>query len=149
MEDKSTVRFRLVSIDNETINQKFNEIISEKINEHTIKFQFKIKTIIKLSEDTIIVIPSLRYLFDNQMIFEASADFNFSIDTLGEAIEVDKDNKKINVKANIFPSIIGAAYSTLRGIAFVRSQNTPLSKYPAPLIEIDTLLSKNGISVID
>lgn len=149
MEDKTNVKFRLVSIEGETIKQDFSDNALKNIEEQSLKFQYKIRTVIKMSEDTIIVIPSIRYSYNEKVIFESSAEFVYSIRTLAAAIDVDKENKKINVKSNIFPSLLGAAYSTLRGMSFVRSQETPLSKFPAPMVEVDTLLNRNGISVID
>jgi hypothetical protein len=55
----------------------------------------------------------------------------------------------INVKADIFPSLLGTAYNSLRGIIYVRTIGTPIAKYPIPMIEVKTLVEKNGISVVD
>ncbi len=149
MEEKATVRFRLVSIDNESIKQNFNKDVPKSLNEQTLKFQYKISTVIKMSEDVIVVIPSMRYLYDDDVIFEASAEFVYAVRTLAAAIDVDKENRKINVKSNIFPSLLGASYSTLRGMAFARTKETPLARFPAPMVEVDALLGRNGISVVD
>ena len=149
MEEKANVKFRLVSIENERINKDFDNVTTENINGQELKFQYKVGTVIKMSEDTIVVIPSLRYLYNDKVIFEASSEFVYSIQTLATAIDIDRENKRINVKSNIFPSLLGSAYSTLRGISFVEAKDTPLAKYPAPMVEINTLLSKNGISIVE
>ncbi len=149
MEEKINVRFRLVSIENEVYKQNFSEVTSENINESALKFQYKIRTVIKMSEDIIVVIPSMRYLYKGNVIFETSAEFVYSIQTLAVAIDVDKENNKIIVKSNFFRSLLGTAYSTLRGMLFVRTQETPLAKFPAPLVNVDTLVSKSGTSLID
>ena len=149
MEDKINVRFRLVSIENEVNKQDFNRVTPGDIEEQALKFQFKIETVIKMSKDIIVVIPSMRYLYNNKVIIESSAEFVYAIKTLAVAIDVDKENNEIIVKSNILPSLLGAAYNTLRGMIFVRIQDTPLAKFPAPLVETEILLSKSGISVID
>lgn len=149
MEEKTNIKFKLVSIDNEAVNQNFGSNGVADIKEQELKFQYKIETVIKMSEDIIVVVPSIRSVYNNDVVFEASAEFVYSVQTLAAAIDVDKENRKINVKSNIFPSLLGAAYSTLRGMAFIRSQETPLASFPAPMIEVDTLLNRNGISVVD
>ena len=53
------------------------------------------------------------------------------------------------MKVNIFPTLLSAAYSSLRGIVYARTLATPLEKYPIPIIDINTLLSKNGISIVE
>lgn len=102
-----------------------------------------------MSENIVVAIPSIRYTYNDTIIFETSAEFVYSVLTLSDAITVDKEKKKINVKSDIFHSIIGSSYSTLRGMAFIRIKNTPVAKFPAPLIGINTLLQRNGITVID
>ncbi len=149
MEVRTNVKFKLVSIENEIMNKDFGKDILENIDEQVLKFQYKMATVIKMSEDIIIVIPSFRYLYNDKVVFEASAEFIYSIRTLAAALDIDRDNRKINVKSDIFPSLLGTSYSTLRGMAFERMLQTPLAKYPAPVIEVDTLLNRNGISVED
>lgn len=149
MEDSINIKLKLVSIENETVERNFDKYSVNDIDVHALKFQYKINTIIKMSENIVVVIPSMRYTYNDTIIFETSAEFVYSILTLSAAINIDKENKKINVKSDIFPSIIGPAYSTLRGMAFIRAKDTPVAKFPAPLIGIDTLIQRNGITVID
>ena len=88
-------------------------------------------------------------MFEGAVLFESSAEFNYSVLSLDTVMDVDKENKKLNMKVNIFPALLGAAYSSLRGIVYARTLTTPLEKYPLPMIDINTLLSKNGISVME
>ncbi|MDD5891766.1 MAG: hypothetical protein PUC72_04435 [Bacteroidales bacterium] len=147
MEDKVNVKFRLVSIDNEHYTSNFEGIVLNSIPEDRLKFQYKIETIIQMSKGNILVIPSIRYSYENHELLVASAVFTYSVLNLDNAIIVDKENQRINVKADFFPSLVGAAYSTLRGIVYARTSGTPLAKYPLPMIEVKTLVEKNGISV--
>lgn len=149
MEDPNNIKFRLVSISNEKTTTIPGDVDLASISEESLQFQYKIGTIIKFAENTITVVPSIRYMFEGTVLFESSAEFNYSVLSLDTVIDVDKENKKLNMKVNIFPALLGAAYSSLRGIVYARTLTTPLEKYPLPMIDINTLLSKNGISVME
>lgn len=149
MEDPNNIKFRLVSISNEKTTTIPGDVDLASISEESLQFQYKIGTIIKFAENTITVVPSIRYMFEGAVLFESSAEFNYSVLSLDTVMDVDKENKKLNMKVNIFPALLGAAYSSLRGIVYARTLTTPLEKYPLPMIDINTLLSKNGISVIE
>lgn len=149
MEDPNNIKFRLVSISNEKTSTIPGDVDLASISEESLQFQYKIGTIIKFAENTITVVPSIRYMFEGAVLFESSAEFNYSVLSLDTVMDVDKENKKLNMKVNIFPALLGAAYSSLRGIVYARTLTTPLEKYPLPMIDINTLLSKNGISVME
>ena len=149
MEDPNNIKFRLVSISNEKTTTIPGDVDLASISEESLQFQYKIGTIIKFAENTITVVPSIRYMFEGAVLFESSAEFNYSVLSLDAVMDVDKENKKLNMKVNIFPILLGAAYSSLRGIVYARTLTTPLEKYPLPMIDINTLLSKNGISVTE
>lgn len=149
MEDPNNIKFRLVSISNEKTTTIPGDVNLASISEESLQFQYKIETIIKFAENTITVVPSIRYMFEGAVLFESSAEFNYSVLSLDAVMDVDKENKKLNMKVNIFPALLGAAYSSLRGIVYARTLTTPLEKYPLPMIDINTLLSKNGISVME
>lgn len=149
MEDPNNINFRLVSISNEKTTTIPGDVDLASISEESLQFQYKIGTIIKFAENTITVVPSIRYMFEGAVLFESSAEFNYSVLSLDTVMDVDKENKKLNMKVNIFPALLGAAYSSLRGIVYARTLTTPLEKYPLPMIDINTLLSKNGISVME
>lgn len=149
MEDPNNIKFRLVSISNEKTTTIPGDVDLASISEESLQFQYKIGTIIKFAENTITVVPSIRYMFEGAVLFESSAEFNYSVLSLDAVMDVDKENKKLNMKVNIFPALLGAAYSSLRGIVYARTLTTPLEKYPLPMIDTNTLLSKNGISVME
>ena len=149
MEDPNNIKFRLVSISNEKTTTIPGDVDLASISEEALQFQYKIGTIINYAENTITVVPSIRYMFEGAVLFESSAEFNYSVLSLDAVMDVDKENKKLNMKVNIFPVLLGAAYSSLRGIVYARTLTTPLEKYPLPMIDINTLLSKNGISVME
>ncbi|MCI1785590.1 MAG: hypothetical protein LKI59_05575 [Bacteroidales bacterium] len=147
MEGKINVKYKLLAITDEHCFSKFDDQDLTGLNGGTLKFQYKINTIIKMSEDAILVIPGVKFSFADKVVFEESAVFNYSIPNLDGIVVVDKENQRINVKADIFPSLIGTAYNSLRGIVYMRTIGTPLAAYPVPMIEVNTLVEKNGISV--
>ena len=116
MEDPNNIKFRLVSIANEKTTAIPEGVDLSSISEESLQFQYKIGTVIKLAENTITVVPSIRYMFGGAVLFESCAEFIYSVLSLDAVMDVDKENKKLNMKVNIFPTLLGAAYSSLRGI---------------------------------
>lgn len=149
MENIVNIRFRLASIEQEKLTLNIQDIDVAKFDDNQLKFQYKIETLIQISKNTILVKPSIRYLYEEEILLEGSVVLNFSIDNLFAVIVVDKENQTINTKADILPTFISTAYSTLRGIVYARSSEIFLSKYPVPMIELATLVQKNGITVED
>lgn len=148
MENSDNVRFRLVSIENEEMKLWFNRLAPDDLNDRNLKFHYKIGTVIKLSEDSVVVVPSVRYTCMDNVILESSAEFVYSIQSLSAAMDVDRENKRILVKSNIFPSLLSSSFSTLRGMVHARMKDTPLAGFPVPIVGVDMLMRKNGISVI-
>lgn len=149
MEDPKNIKFRLLSITNEKTTSSLEGKVFSSITEGALQFQYKIKTVFKLTENTITVIPSIRYLLGDTALLESCAEFNFAVVSLDAVMDVDKENKKLSMKVNIIPTLLSSAYSSLRGIVYARTLATPLEKYPVPMVDIDTLLSKNGISILE
>ena len=148
MEYPNNIKFKLISIINERTSTIPEDADFSSITEESLQFQYKIGTVVKLKENTITVIPNIRYIFGDNVLLESCAEFIYSVVSLDSVVDVDQENKKLNMKVNILPTLLGAAYSSLRGIVYARTLATPLEKYPVPMIGIDTLLSKNGIAVI-
>lgn len=149
MENIVNIRFKLASIEQEKLTLNIQDIDVAKFDDNQLKFQYKIETLVQISKNTILVKPSIRYLYKETRLLELTVVLNFSIDNLSAVIEVDKENQTINTKADILPTFVSTAYSTLRGIVYARSSEIFLSKYPIPMIEVATLVQKNGITVED
>ncbi|MGN0201399.1 MAG: hypothetical protein ACI399_00650 [Candidatus Cryptobacteroides sp.] len=147
MEERENVRFRLVSIEDVQLKSDYDGFDFSSLDENKLKFQFKIETILRFSKELITVIPSIRYTYEKRVLLEADAVFNYAVQNMGAAITVDKENQQVNVKADLFPSLLGAAYNSLRGIVYANTGESGLRRYPLPLIEVRTLVEKNGISV--
>ena len=149
METRTNIRYKIHSIAENCCILNIDKINVSDINEESLRFQYKIETLIKMSENIILVTPSIRFILGDTTILEVSATISYDVQTLDEAFSVDKENHKINIKADILPSFVGASYSTLGGIVYAKTVGTPLAQYPIPMIEITTLMNKNAISVED
>ena len=149
METKNNIKYRIDSINQEEFSLNIEGVDLSNMNDLTLKFQYKMETLLKMNEDLILVKPSVRLLYNKSPVLTASVIVSYSVQTLEDAFSIDRDNQQINIKADILPAFIGAAYSTLRGIVYVRTVDTPLATYPIPMIELQTLISKNAISVED
>ena len=147
METKNNIKYRIDSISKEEFSLNIEGVDLSNMNDLTLKFQYKMETLLKMNEDLILVKPSVRLLYNESPVLTASVIVSYSVQTLDNAFSIDRDNQQINIKADILPSFIGAAYSTLRGIVYARTIDTPLATYPIPMIELQTLISKNAISV--
>lgn len=147
METKNNIKYRIDSINQEEFSLNIEGVDLSNMNDLTLKFQYKMETLLKMNEDLILVKPSVRLLYNESPVLTASVIISYSVQTLDNAFSIDRDNQQINIKADILPSFIGAAYSTLRGIVYARTIDTPLATYPIPMIELQTLISKNAISV--
>ena len=146
-ETKNNIKYRIDSINQEEFSLNIEGVDLSNMNDLTLKFQYKMETLLKMNEDLILVKPSVRLLYNESPVLTASVIVSYSVQTLDNAFSIDRDNQQINIKADILPSFIGAAYSTLRGIVYARTIDTPLATYPIPMIELQTLISKNAISV--
>lgn len=149
MDTKANIKYRILSISEEKFTLNIDKINVSDLNEESLRFQYKIETLIKMSENLIHITPSIRFILGDTTILEVSATVSFDVQTLDIAFSVDKENHKINIKADILPSFVGASYSTLRGIVHAKTADTPLAQYPIPMIEMQTLMNKNAISVED
>lgn len=147
MEENVNIKVVLSSIEQVEVVSRIDDIDVATFEVARLKFQYKVETMIRPAKNAILVKVSIRYLYEEKQLLYASAVLNFSVNNLSSAIVIDKENLTISTRADIFPSLVGTAYSTLRGIVYDRTGDTFLSKYPMPMVEVATLVSKNGISV--
>lgn len=147
METKNNIKYRIDSIGKEEFSLNIEGVDLSNINDLTLKFQYKIETLLKMKDNLILVKPSVRLLYNDSPVLTASVVVSYNVQTLENAFSIDQENQQINIKADILPDFIGASYSTLRGIVYARTIETPLATFPIPMIKTHTLISKNAISV--
>ncbi|MBO4427579.1 MAG: hypothetical protein J5771_03750 [Bacteroidales bacterium] len=149
MMDSNNVRYKLVSISDEKTANNLEGIVSGQLSEETLKFQYRIETVVKTEDNLIVVVPSVRYLLNDSVIFKSSVRLSYSVAPIDTVIDVDRVNKRLNLKVDIIPTLLVCSYNTLRGIVYSHTLSTPLEKFPIPLVGVVELLEKNGISVED
>ena len=149
MGTSANIKYKLSSIEIVKFEMNASDNTLLDISSDSLKFQYKIETLIKMSANIIGVKSSIRFTYNETTILEVSAIINYNIDSLQEVFSVDKENHKLTSKVDILPTFVATSYSTLRGIVYAKTAETPLSKYPIPMIEMQTLMNRNAISVED
>lgn len=149
MGTSANIKYKLSSIEIVKFEMNASDNTLLDISSDSLKFQYKIETLIKMSANIIGVKSSIRFTYNETTILEVSAITNYNIDSLQEVFSVDKENHKLTSKVDILPTFVATSYSTLRGIVYAKTAETPLSKYPIPMIEMQTLMNRNAICVED
>lgn len=149
MGTSANIKYKLSSIEIVKFKMNASDNTLLDISSDSLKFQYKIETLIKISANIIGVKSSIRFTYNETTILEVSAIINYNIDSLQEVFSVDKENHKLTSKVDILPTFVATSYSTLRGIVYAKTAETPLSKYPIPMIEMQTLMNRNAICVED
>lgn len=147
MEKNLTIKYRIEDIEMAECSLKLGNINLSDMNIETLKFQYKIETHIEMNKNLIHIKPSIKFIFKGKKLLLLSIIVNYNVQKLTEVFSIDNENHNIDMKVNILPTFLAASYSTLRGVVYVKTLGTPLEKYPIPLINIDTLMDKNGITV--
>lgn len=147
METRKNIKYRIASINENKLVKSIDNVEFIQITEESLKFQFKIDTLIKMSDNIIEVTPAIRYIIDNNCILEASATITFEVQTLDHVFVIDREKQEIKSTCDILSSFVEASFSTLRGIVYTTSKGTLLERFPMPMIDIHTLMAKNAVNV--
>ena len=77
MENITNIRFRLASIEQEKSTLNIQDIDVDNFDDKQLKFQYKIETLIQMSKNTILVKPSIRYLYEEKtLLVDANRNLN-------------------------------------------------------------------------
>ena len=66
METRKNIKYRIASINENKLVKSIDNVEFIQITEESLKFQFKIDTLIKMSDNIIEVTPANRYIIDNK-----------------------------------------------------------------------------------
>lgn len=147
MEKEKPINIKLFNVEElRTVNNCGGKDLAG-LSEDTLVFQFKVNAIMNLSKDTIAIFMAIRYKYENAELFQAESKMVFVVNPLNEIITRDDGKNTITFSYDIMPTLVGASYSTLRGIVFKETQNEPLEKFPLPLMPMKALIEKCIISV--
>ena len=149
METKFNVHFKLVSI----IDGKYERHIAEKdlssLTGDTLQFMWKVATEVNVSSGTVMVLIGVRYKYLNEELVTLEHAYTYEIPDLKDIVDIDAETNTVTFKIDILPTLVAASYSTSRGIAYERVKDTELASYPVPMISMDVLMSKNGLSLTE
>lgn len=147
MEKEKPINIKLLSVEELRTVNNFGGKDLAGLSEDTLVFQFKVNATINQSTDTIAIFMAIRYKYENAELFQAESKTVFAINSLNEIITRDDTKNTITFSYDIMPTLVGASYSTLRGIVFKETQNEPLEKFPMPLLPMKVLVEKCTITV--
>ena len=73
--------------------------------------------------------------------------FVFRIDNMTRFVIIDKNNNRLNFKADLIPTFLNVAIGGLRGVLYEKTKGSVLSKYPLPLVDMRDVMKWNTFHV--
>lgn len=147
METQKTINIRLLSINGEQVINSIGKKDLSGLNEDNLVYQFKNETSLNLSDDLVTVTSGMRYVYNQNELFQVGASVTFKVLNLKDFVAQDEEKSTITFAFNFLPTLISAAIGVLRGILFKETKGTELEKYPMPLLPVDLLMEKNVVTV--
>lgn len=144
METKNRINFSLLSINEEKFEIEDNLVIPD----NPLAVQYLIESEIRPESDSIYVRTGIRYLIDKDVICECILGMHFAIENFKSVISIDEESKRINFSSNLMPTFWGITYGALRGVLFEKVKNTPMERFPLPLISMEQLEKMNHFRVV-
>lgn len=115
------------------------EIDRDKLN---VKMGFKFHP--NINEESLSI--SVRVYYNYDIEGETRKIMSIEIVSLFKIVDIDKHielgETKFNDKSNIIPSLLNIAFGSTRGYLAAKVAGTILAKYPLPLMDADSILSK-------
>lgn len=147
MEKEKSINIKLLSVEETGIFNNCGGKDLTDLSEDVLTFQFKVDATVNLAKETIAINMAIRYRYENADLFQAESRTVFVVNSLDEMITRDDSKNTITFSFDIVPTLVGASYSTLRGIVYKETKNGPLEKYPLPLMPMKVLVDKCVFSV--
>lgn len=108
-----------------------------QFQEQLLQIEFNMTTSLTLNQNMFHLEVIVKYRHQDSTLLEVGALFNFEIIQLS-SILITKNNKSL-VPENILMNMVNIAIGTLRGIMFLKTQNTILEKFVLPLLPADAI----------
>lgn len=147
METQKTINIRLLCINGEQVINSIGKKDLSGLNEDNLVYQFKNETLLNLSDDLVTVTSGMRYVYNQNELFQVGASVTFKVLNLKDFVAQDEEKSTITFAFNFLPTLISAAIGVLRGILYKETKGTELEKYPMPLLPVDLLMEKNVVTV--
>lgn len=147
METQKTINIRLLCINGEQVINSIGKKDLSGLNEDNLVYQFKNETLLNLSDDLVTITSGMRYVYNQNELFQVGASVTFKVLNLKDFVAQDEEKSTITFAFNFLPTLISAAIGVLRGILYKETKGTELEKYPMPLLPVDLLMEKNVVTV--
>lgn len=147
METQKTINIRLLCINGEQVINSIGKKNLSGLNEDNLVYQFKNETLLNLSDDLVTITSGMRYVYNQNELFQVGASVTFKVLNLKDFVAQDEEKSTITFAFNFLPTLISAAIGVLRGILYKETKGTELEKYPMPLLPVDLLMEKNVVTV--
>lgn len=116
------------------IGMQINTEELHKINPNNLEVSFGMRLCKEKENELILILHTIINLIEEHRkeIFKYSCEHKFHIGHMVDAIECNED--RLIDKVQIMPTLIGIAFSGMRGMVAIRTAGTPLEQYPLPII---------------
>lgn len=149
MEQAQSVSMYLLSIEETKIINNIGGKDLANMTENNLNIHFRIHSEVYKEKDEIHVNCAIKYTYENQELFLAESKNKFHVDDLSNLIIKNDNDNTVGFKYDIIPTLINISYGTLRGIVYKETKNSPLEKYPVPLIPLNVLTEKSSLSIVE
>lgn len=147
MDKNANIKFRLTEIRGDRSESFLDGKDLSVLNGDNLVFQYKVISTIIREKKEIVVTPNIRFRYKDNVLFQSCAEFVYKIDDFDDAVSINSEEGTVEVRNDLFTTMVSAAYSSLRGIVYTQLKDTPLATYPLPLIDVRTLTEKNSITI--
>jgi len=117
------------------------------INRETLRVQFMTQTFLNIKNNQVKIKVGTKYDIQEVSVLNLELLFVFGINNIDNLVSVDRDNMKLNFKADLIPTFINVAIGGMRGVLYEKVKSTILEAYPLPLIDLQELIKQNTFHV--
>ncbi len=146
MEKENMIQFRLDHIEELAYTLNLNGV-SEDINGENLGIQFIAQTFINEGDRQVKLRIGTKYNLAETNILGLELMFVFRIDNMARFVIIDKNNNRLNFKADLIPTFLNVAIGGLRGVLYEKTKGSVLSKYPLPLVDMRDVMKWNTFHV--
>lgn len=139
MEQKGQIHVHLVSVSEVKFMLNLDESLLAKFQPNGPNIGFAHTISVNKEDSTITLIFGVQYAVDETPLLECRYAFTFNVKPMDDVVKIEKDKMKIKI---LMPHFISVAIGTMRGIIVVKTAGTFLAKYPLPMLDAQSVLSK-------
>jgi len=135
-ENNINIQMRLTSVSEVSFMMSPGKI-SDETNPENIQMGFSSQIQPDLNNNRFTMNFGVRYELTGEVVLESVYCFVFEVKDLTQFVVFNND-QSITVN-HIMPHFLSVAVGTMRGILVVKTAGTNFSKYPLPMIDVNTL----------